>query len=135
MDWVLRIFGTQVTEKKRSVRPVFLDYLSVSYDYDKIILYCMKISRHENFAVFWGKIAFRGISISRFRQIDKFRGILILRFEQKIRISRYFNFAVQAKVGKYVGEISLRFENLVIFVVAILICCIRAITKNWTILI
>ena len=34
VDWVLRIFGTQVAKKKRSVRPVFPDYLSVSYDYE-----------------------------------------------------------------------------------------------------
>ena len=34
MDWVLIIFGTQVIKKKRPVRPVFPDYLSVSYDYD-----------------------------------------------------------------------------------------------------
>ena len=34
VDWVLNIFGTQVTKKKRPVRPVFPDYLSVSYDYD-----------------------------------------------------------------------------------------------------
>ena len=40
---------------------------------------------HENFAVFGGKIAFRGILISWFRQIDEFRGILILRFEQKMK--------------------------------------------------
>ena len=33
MDWVLIIFGTQVIKKKRPVRPVFPDYLSVSYDY------------------------------------------------------------------------------------------------------
>ena len=32
-DWVLIIFGTQVIKKKRLVRPVFSDYLSVSYDY------------------------------------------------------------------------------------------------------
>ena len=30
---VLIIFGTQVTKKKRPVRPVFLDYLYVCYDY------------------------------------------------------------------------------------------------------
>ena len=35
VDWVLRIFGTQVTKKKRPVRPVFPDYLSFSYDYDQ----------------------------------------------------------------------------------------------------
>ena len=35
VDWVLIIFGTQVIKKKRSVRPVFPDYLSVSYDYGK----------------------------------------------------------------------------------------------------
>ena len=33
VNWVLRIFRTQVTKKKRPVRPVFPDYLSVSYDY------------------------------------------------------------------------------------------------------
>ena len=33
VDWVLIIFGTQVIKKKRPVRPVFPDYLSVSYDY------------------------------------------------------------------------------------------------------
>ena len=33
MDWVLKIFGTQVTKQKRPVRPVFPDYLSASYDY------------------------------------------------------------------------------------------------------
>ena len=34
VDWVLIVFGTQVINKKRPVRPVFLDYLSVSYDYN-----------------------------------------------------------------------------------------------------
>ena len=33
VDWVLIIFGTQVINKKQLVRPVFPDYLSVSYDY------------------------------------------------------------------------------------------------------
>ena len=33
MDWVPIIFGTQVIKKKRPARPVFPDYLSVSYDY------------------------------------------------------------------------------------------------------
>ena len=33
VDWVLIIFGTQVINKKRPVRPVFPDYLSVSYVY------------------------------------------------------------------------------------------------------
>ena len=33
MDWVLIIFGTQVIKKKCPLRPVFPDYLSVSYDY------------------------------------------------------------------------------------------------------
>ena len=32
-DWVLIIFETQVTKKKRPVRSVFPDYLSVSYNY------------------------------------------------------------------------------------------------------
>ena len=35
VDWVLIIFGTQVIKKKRPVRPVFSDYLSVSYDYEQ----------------------------------------------------------------------------------------------------
>ena len=34
VDWVLIIFGTQVIKKKRPVRPVLPDYLSVSFDYD-----------------------------------------------------------------------------------------------------
>ena len=33
VDWVLIIFGTQKKKKKRPVRPVFPDCLSVSYDY------------------------------------------------------------------------------------------------------
>ena len=33
VDWVLIILGTQVIKKKQPVRPVFPDYLSVSYDY------------------------------------------------------------------------------------------------------
>ena len=37
MDWVLIIFGTQVIKKKRPVRPVFPDYLSVSYDYGETV--------------------------------------------------------------------------------------------------
>ena len=35
VDWVLIIFRTQVIKKKRPVRPVLPDYLSVSYDYDQ----------------------------------------------------------------------------------------------------
>ena len=35
VDWVLKSFGTQVIKKKQPVRPVFPDYLSVSYDYGK----------------------------------------------------------------------------------------------------
>ena len=38
VDWVLIIFGTQIIKKKRSVRAVFPDYLSVSYHYDKTYL-------------------------------------------------------------------------------------------------
>ena len=38
MDWVLIILKTQVIRKKRPVRPVFPDYLSVSYGYEKIEL-------------------------------------------------------------------------------------------------
>ena len=33
VEWVLIIFGTQVIKKKRPVRPVFPDYLLVSYNY------------------------------------------------------------------------------------------------------
>ena len=33
VDWVLINFGTQVKKKKRPVRLVFPDNLSVSYDY------------------------------------------------------------------------------------------------------
>ena len=36
LGWVLIIFGTQVIKKKQPVRPVFPDYLSVSYDYGKM---------------------------------------------------------------------------------------------------
>ena len=32
VNWVLIIFGTQVIKRKRPVRPVFPDYLSLSYD-------------------------------------------------------------------------------------------------------
>ena len=47
MDWVLIIFGIQVIKKKRSVQPVFPDYLSVSYDYEKTDYYA-KISDTES---------------------------------------------------------------------------------------
>ena len=33
VDWVLIIFGTQVIKIKWPVRPIFPDYLSVSYEY------------------------------------------------------------------------------------------------------
>ena len=36
MDWVLRIFGTQVIKIKRPIRPVFSDCISVSYDYASV---------------------------------------------------------------------------------------------------
>ena len=36
VDWVLIVFGTQVMKKKRPVRPVFSDYLSISYEYGSI---------------------------------------------------------------------------------------------------
>ena len=39
VDWVLIIFGTQVIKKKQLVRPVFPNYLSVSYDYVVIYLF------------------------------------------------------------------------------------------------
>ena len=34
VEWVVRIFRTQVIKKKWPIRPVFPDYLFVSYDYD-----------------------------------------------------------------------------------------------------
>ena len=36
VDWVLIVFGTQAIKKKRPVRPVSPDYLSISYDYGSI---------------------------------------------------------------------------------------------------
>ena len=57
VDWVLRIFGTQVTRKKRLVRPAFPDYLSVSYDYGRSSrpdVLCKK-GVLRNFAKFTGK--------------------------------------------------------------------------------
>ena len=45
VDWVLRIFGTQVTKKKRLARSVFPDYISISYDYD-IIKHVSKILKY-----------------------------------------------------------------------------------------
>ena len=43
MGRVLLIFGTPVIEKKRSVRPVFPDYLSASYDwcYSELLEYSL----------------------------------------------------------------------------------------------
>ena len=35
VDWILIILGAQVIKKKRPVRPVLPDYLSVSYDYGR----------------------------------------------------------------------------------------------------
>ena len=43
VDWVLIIFGTQVIKKKRPVRPVFPDYLSVSYDYAAFNHQCFQV--------------------------------------------------------------------------------------------
>ena len=37
VDWVLIILGTQLTKEKWTVRPVFPDYLSVSYNYGIIV--------------------------------------------------------------------------------------------------
>ena len=38
VGWVLIVFKTQVIKKKRMVRPVLPDDLSVSYDYNKSIV-------------------------------------------------------------------------------------------------
>ena len=47
VDWVLKIFGTQVIKKKRPVRPVFPDYLSVSYDYGSTYIFTKKTTSSE----------------------------------------------------------------------------------------
>ena len=54
----------------------------------QILLYFIawKFRGHFNFAIFGGKIAFRGIFISRFRQIDEFHGILISWSKQKMKM-------------------------------------------------
>ena len=54
MDWVLIIFGTQVIKKKRSVRLVFPDYFSVSYDYGvrKMLRNLVKLARAVIFIIF-----------------------------------------------------------------------------------
>ena len=44
VDWILIIFGNQVIQKKRPGRPVFPDYLSVSYDY--AISICINLIRY-----------------------------------------------------------------------------------------
>ena len=55
VDWVLIIFGTQVINKKWPVRPVFPDYLSVSYNYDftdaKVCNFIKKRLQHKCFSV------------------------------------------------------------------------------------
>ena len=55
VDWILIIFGTQVIKKKWPVRPVFPDYLSVSYNYDftdvKVCNFIKKILQHRCFSV------------------------------------------------------------------------------------
>ena len=43
VDWILIIFGIQVIKKKRPGRPVFPDYLSVSYDYGLRYLYMFSL--------------------------------------------------------------------------------------------
>ena len=48
-------------------KTIFLEKINQGSDYPGFTLL------HENFAVSWGKIAFRSILISRFRQIDEFR--------------------------------------------------------------
>ena len=49
VNWVLITFGTQLTNKKWLVRPVFPDYLSVSYNYDCILFYYAFTDNHLNF--------------------------------------------------------------------------------------
>ena len=44
VDWVLIISEPQVIKKKRSVRSVFPDYLSVSYDYALINIMFAKLT-------------------------------------------------------------------------------------------
>ena len=47
VDWVLIILGTQVIKKKRLVRPVFPNYLFVSYDYAETYSQPSQTSRME----------------------------------------------------------------------------------------
>ena len=75
-------FNFMINEK-----PNFLevDFTNLAYN----VLYCMKISRHENFAIilisrfYLAKIAFHGILISRLGKNYEFRGILISRLTLK----------------------------------------------------
>ena len=50
VDWVLIILGTQVIKKKRLVRPVFPNYLFVSYDYAETYSQPSQTSRMELFS-------------------------------------------------------------------------------------
>ena len=52
VDWVLIIFGTQVIKKKRSVWPVFPDYLSVSCDYGGKFLLSLRYWISKQLAMF-----------------------------------------------------------------------------------
>lgn len=51
VNWVLIMFGTQVIQKMRPVRCVFLDYCSISYDYEFMNVN-IRASRFENSAYF-----------------------------------------------------------------------------------
>ena len=48
VDWVLIVFGTQVIKKKRPVRSVFPDYLSVSYDWFQYISIALNLAYSKN---------------------------------------------------------------------------------------
>ena len=66
VDWVLIIFGTQVIKKKRPVRSVFPDYLSVSYDYD---IFDWFISTHPHILISLGSCALACILASSFSYV------------------------------------------------------------------
>ena len=51
VNWVLIMFGTQVIQKTRPVRCVFLDYCSISYDYEFMNVN-IRASRFENSTYF-----------------------------------------------------------------------------------
>ena len=91
----------------KNILPKFLfiwsNYSSSQLVTTSQLLYCMKISRHENFAVFGAKLHFAvqaNCHISRFEQKYEFRGILISRSKQKMKKVNDLHEEEQAKKTK-----------------------------------